>query len=517
MEQNTVKKRKHGVAYYEILEVTFYKILSCQFPNLIITNNYWLNVDGYLKCYDVNIPSHNLLIEFNNVYWHAQDKINNFTSQQINNMANDMLKNRLALNAGKSIIRIKTSIENKQKLKNASTIKDLIDISYYAQIDGDIKKDGMFQFKTTKQSLITRSRLIRLNDETLQGPGKKYTETILKPVLITFFQEYVRTYGWWRHPTKDTIVSVISKLRERKVDLTHNDISSLTRIGNDYLKSIFTSYWNVNKGPAKLWFNTRRFGKVIDYRLGLNNSKDYTYILDDGTKWTGNETFDISPFNLVRGFVVQRASVSWFKPTVAYHIYTKYCDNILKPIVWDPSMGFGARMLAFVAACQNGKYIGTDPAKETFENLTQLKNEIHQANMFDGDIILHNMGSETLKLDNNVGDLVFTSPPYFDTEQYFDEPGQCWRDHNTLEVWVKNYLLPTFLTAHSFLKQNGIMVINISHKHKETIISTALNAGFILQEELRLMIGRDHFSKKNEKSINISKQKFEPILIFIKT
>lgn len=401
---------------------------------------------------------------------------------------------------------------NKQSQEQSITSGLDPDIKYALDnIDLDIK-DNSYRFLSTKQPLIARNQMIKINDKSLGGPGKEYTANILKPKLIKFFQAYVKKHGWWQHETKDTLEKVIKGLRKLEFDFEAEYISSLTRNGNDYLKSIFQSYWTVENGPAKLWFDENKLDKVLSYRLGLNNSMDYTYELEDGSLWTGRETFDISPHTLVRGFVVQRMAVSWFKPSAANYIYRYFLDDVDKPVVWDPSMGFGARMLGFVAACENGRYIGTDPATETYRDLLTLKNNIDHCDMFTGDIEPHKIGSEVIKLEEGVGDLVFTSPPYFSLERYYNEPGQCWKDYPELELWIEKYLIPTFQNAFKFLKQEKHMVINVNKDYFDIVMNAALAAGFEYKETLKLKTGRDHFSKK----AGIRKMNFEPILVFEK-
>ena len=423
-----------------------------------------------------------------------------FTTENQPTFTPEQIKNRgLAIAEGHRKKNMKNNISKK--------VQQILDDAF------EKMSDPTYMFPHNRHPLIRRNDLITINDPTLGGPGKEFTREKLKPALIKFFQEYVRTYGFFQHETKDTLKSVITKLHIKDIDTTSEWLSSLTRDGNDYLKSIFSSFWNVDKGPAKLWFNDHKLGKVLDYRLGLNNSQDYTYELDDGTQWTGRETFDITPYNIIRGFIVQRAAVSWFKPSVAYHIYKRFCDDIINPTVWDPSMGFGARLTGFVAACPSGKYIGTDPASETFLDLKVLEQEIINSKVFDGEMELHKTGSELIELEENTGDLIFTSPPYFDLERYYDEPGQCWRDHNTLELWIKHYLIPTFENAYRFLKQDKKMVINVSKKYEEIILDAAQEVGFSYEETLKLKTGRDHFSKK----AGHHKTNFEPILEFKKT
>ena len=503
MRRDTKRKSEQEIIMFNLIKGMLSKI------NVAIKEDFWINTKDYIRCYDAFIPQWNLLVELDGSYWHGLDRKENFTADQVHNMTNDMYKNELAISENKGLVRINM---DKVSIERIECVEDLIKVSYYAHVDGSTIKNDSFKFHTTKQPLITRNEMIKINDESLGGPGKEYTEDILKPKLIKFFQEYVRQNGWWEYRTKDTLEKVITELRGAELDFDQGFISSLTRTGNDYLKSIFSSYWNVDGGPAKEWFNDKKMDKVISYRLGLNNSKDYTYTLDDGNEWTGRETFNISPHTLVRGYIVQRNAVSWFKPSAAYHIYRRFLGGVDNPVVWDPSMGFGARMLGFAAAHKDGVYIGTDPATETFRDLLALKDKLDECAMFDGAISPFKIGSEIIELEASSGDLVFTSPPYFSVERYYNEPGQCWRDYPELDLWIEKYLIPTFKNAYDFLKADRYMVINVSKDYFDIVMNSALSVGFTYSETLKLKTGRDHFSKKN----GISKMNFEPILIFRK-
>jgi hypothetical protein len=72
-------------------------------------------------------------------------------------------------------------------------------------------------------------------------------------------------------------------------------------------------------------------------------------------------------------------------------------------------------------------------------------------------------------------DLVFTSPPYFDTEKYFEEPGQCWRDYPVWEQWKGSYLRPTVARAKDYLRPGGKLVLNV--KHEACVWEEAIGAG----------------------------------------
>ena len=466
-------------------------------------DDYWVKLENRNKCFDVYIPRYNLLIELDGNYWHGRDRKVNFTKDQIVSMSNDLFKNRV-VSLGYNLCRI--SLEDNRFDSVLTNVEDLYNISYYVDcLNSSQNKDGMYKFKNNKQAMIEKEHLIKLNKK-----DKQYVEEMYLKSLTKYFQQYVRNYGWFYPEKLDNLDDVIKKLKIRKVE--KGKITSNGQIGNAYLKSNFKSFWNVEKGPIKSWDNKKIMEKVIKYRLGLNNSKSYTYKLSDGSNVVANETFDISPHNIVRGFIVQRRGVSWFKPVVAYEIYKMILDDIETPVVWDPSMGFGARMLGFSAAYEKGIYFGTDPAKQTFDDLSTLKEYIDSSLLFDGLIEIKNIGSEFAVLPENAGDLVFTSPPYYDTEKYFNESGQCWKDYTTLDAWTKEYLYPTFKNAMAFLKTGGKLCINISEKYAEAIKDAAINVGFTLINEYDLNLKPDHFSRKKS---NLEVRK-EPIYIFVK-
>ena len=123
-------------------------------------------------------------------------------------------------------------------------------------------------------------------------------------------------------------------------------------------------------------------------------------------------------------------------------------------------------------------------------------------------------GSEFFVPKPNTLDFVFTSPPYFDMEKYIDEPGQCWRDYQSLDLWTKNYLIPTFKNAYIGLKTGNFMVININEQFADECIIAAMTANFTERKDLQLKLPlkRDHFSRKVGSTVTRS----EPILIFQK-
>ena len=199
-----------------------------------------------------------------------------------------------------------------------------------------------------------------------------------------------------------------------------------------------------------------------------------------------------------------KQSVSNFRPTVAKYIYNNFGN---KGVVWDMSSGWGGRLLGFLASdCK--KYIGTEPSTKSFNGLCELKDTYDYV---DKEIELHCDGSELFIPEKNSVDLCFTSPPYFDTEQYSQENTQSFKAYPTKELWIDKFLKQTIKNCKIALKKDGYMIINISNtKNSDWIeqetIKLAKIEGFSLIETYYLVLS----------SIAGKGKKREPIFIFKK-
>ena len=469
--------------------------------------SHWHNGE-LVKCFDVKIG--NVLIEFDGIYWHGLDRDADFTYAQLCNVINDIKKNNLARQMGCELLRIRSSDE----WSKCMSVNDLRDIAYHHQTaDGSVIRQGTFTFDDDLRPIITREQLIRINEPQFGGRGRQWTQDTLLPLVLELFHEHANFHGWFYPHAVDIEESLNEIIRSVTLDRLScdHDISSKNGAGTGWLKSRFKSYWHVDGGPVESFWDTRRFSKVLQYRLGLNNSKPYDYTLSDGTKISCHETFDINVKNVRFGLIVQRNAVSFFKPHAAAVIWRRALGDVKDPVVWDPSGGFGARMLGFAAMYPHGYYSCTEPANMTHADLTAAGKElISVLPQLRIDVI--KCGSEQYVPTADSVDCVFTSPPYFSKEKYFDEPGQCWRDHSNAKAWYDNYLIPTCKNAFHALKPGASMIINIDEENKQLIIDAALTCGFALRETWRLGIGSDHFRRKR----GISSEKFEPILVFAK-
>jgi tRNA G10 N-methylase Trm11 len=185
---------------------------------------------------------------------------------------------------------------------------------------------------------------------------------------------------------------------------------------------------------------------------------------------------------------------------VARWVYETYCRSGGK--VWDPCSGYGGRLLGAFAA--GVRYVATDVEPETVEGNRRLAERLGFT-----DAEIHECPAE--RFDPGTVDLVFTSPPYFDREQYSDRDGQSWVSHGSdFDAWVEGFLRPVIATAY---QRSPVLVLNVAdiRKNRKSVplvdrtIQTAVAEGYSLKERVWMPLAR--LNRTPEKAR-------EPLLVF---
>lgn len=471
--------------------------------------NHWIEHEGLCKIYDIFIPEHNLLIDIDDSKALGLDAKAGLSCEQLKLITHSLKKIEFAQSAKHDLIKFRDDTD----VSNVLSFDDLMQRAYHIQgFSGYVLVDGSFKFEHDRQQLIRRDDLIRLNST---EEGRIWNENVLLPTLVDFFKTYVECKGFFYPLSRESLRESVDTVRKKSLMTSIVDCSLKVtgQHGMSYLKSNFKSFWHVSDGPVEQSSNKKSLERVIAYRLGLNNSKDYTYVMDTGETVTCRETFDVCPRTIRQGFVVQRRAVSFFRPMTASVLYRHFLGDVEHPVVWDPSCGFGARLLGFVSMYPDGTYYGNEPASMTMSDLETMKSELRVL-LPNAKIELNRNGSEIDDgfLPNEGVDLVFTSPPFFSKERYFDEPGQCWKDYPKLELWTDNYVIPTLQKAYDCLKTGGTLAINIDNGNSGIFIDSAIKVGFKHETEISLIFSRDHFNR----AVGSSSGRSEPVLIFRK-
>lgn len=165
-----------------------------------------------------------------------------------------------------------------------------------------------------------------------------------------------------------------------------------------------------------------------------------------------------------------------FNPAIAKWIYTNFCPR--DGYILDPSSGWGGRALGAITS-PNTHYLGIDPHVAAIEanrqmirdilgfpsNRTQEGTDFGEVNStVDFKIACAEAPDGIPSLPGDHYDCIFTSPPYFDVEQYDDDPNQSYLKHGAdgYTGWVKGFLEPLIRECSRVLKPGGWCLFNVS-------------------------------------------------------
>ena len=250
-----------------------------------------------------------------------------------------------------------------------------------------------------------------------------------------------------------------------------------------------------------------------------------------------------------------------FPALTAKWIYENYTDHIKQdePLhIYDSSSGWGGRIIGAMSSRKKTHYVGTDPNPDNFldnegisryeyvadfynkncidnhsDKLTSFFDVETQSNTYE----LFQDGSELIsnnpKFQKYKGkvDISFTSPPYFNREQYSQDEKQSFKAYSEYEDWRDNFLKPTLKTIYEYLNKDRYILWNIAdikigestyYPLEQDSIDILNQLGCEYKGKLKMlmtrMVGLDPSKSgiKNAVKHNGKSYKFEPIFVFHK-
>jgi hypothetical protein len=337
------------------------------------------------------------------------------------------------------------------------------------------------------------------------------------PAAFTAFKQAVfdhyRATGYPQYVLTDAQKTKVLRRLAKGGYVMKNDVVTQNMYGLNLAWSYHPHYINVEcngmRTVAATWNDDDLLKKVIDKRI-----KYGAWITDSGMR------------KAVRSFTGTQA-VSNFRPTAAAAIYDRWLPAE-GGVTWDMSMGWGGRLLGAVACSKVKKYIGCDPATETFAGLTAMDADIKRLlpeRQLETQLLM--VGSETKEMHDALPqggvDLCFTSPPYFDCEKYTYEKTQSWvkyqRDNQkeTRDAWLTEFMGATLDNCDYALKSGGILAINIADVNsyggmEADFLHFAQWKGWEFIGESKLSLSR----MMGTRNKHTGTHKFEPIFVFRK-
>jgi hypothetical protein len=298
---------------------------------------------------------------------------------------------------------------------------------------------------------FTEDEWSRLNDEHDRDDIIKWMLKIIRKNDIPFPQtEY----------TEDEIRDSFKKLQDYDMNklMKKDEYSFKFDIDKKWDKSMGVLWGASNVGNVssnyfheKVRFNVNRLGRL---RPNYVWSKDDQLFGTMKSLWSFKfKSIGIKEMKSM--FRLGMYQAGQFKVVTAKAIYDYFqAENIA-----DMSMGWGDRLAGFNASKYGKYYYGTDPNTLNYNNY-HTQHDFYNTGK---EIDIHCEPSEDLtKPPKHEIDLSFTSPPYFNREQYVDEDTQSFARYRTIESWLNDYMFKTIKQQWKYIKSGGIFAINIA-------------------------------------------------------
>ena len=357
-------------------------------------------------------------------------------------------------------------------------------------------------------------------------------------------------YDWFTDEYKDKFHKVIRRILKR--DSMYNWSKCVLK-GEELPEHFFIVQHKKNSSVEDIYktFTIEEINKLDEkYKTNLPSELD-----DDNYKFLVHK-FELGQKLFPAGIQAFRLGLGQpavnFPPLTARWIYENYTNHIPKEQtlnIYDPSSGWGGRILGAMSSHRKIHYIGTDPNTDNFIDELGITRYEYVADFFNNECLETNSfweeekntyhvfqeGSEHIGNHKDFQqykgklDLVFTSPPYFDREQYSNDETQSFKSYPEYDDWRDNFLKPTLENAFHSLRNDRYLLWNIAdikigkdkfHPLEQDSIDILTNLGMEYQGKLKMlmtsMVGVDQSNVKNSVVIEKKALKYEPIFVFYK-
>ena len=357
-------------------------------------------------------------------------------------------------------------------------------------------------------------------------------------------------YDWFTDEYKDKFHKVIRRILKR--DSMYNWSKCVLK-GEELPEHFFIVQHKKNSSVEDIYktLTVEEINKLDEkYKTNLPSELD-----DDNFKFLVHK-FELGQKLFPAGIQAFRLGLGQpavnFPPLTARWIYENYTNHIPKEQtlnIYDPSSGWGGRILGAMSSHRKIHYIGTDPNTDNFIDELGITRYEYVADFFNNECLETNSfweeekntyhvfqeGSEHIGNHKDFQqykgklDLVFTSPPYFDREQYSNDETQSFKSYPEYDDWRDNFLKPTLENAFHSLRNDRYLLWNIAdikigkdkfHPLEQDSIDILTNLGMEYQGKLKMlmtsMVGVDQSNVKNSVVIEKKALKYEPIFVFYK-
>lgn len=310
--------------------------------------------------------------------------------------------------------------------------------------------------------------------------------------LVEFVFNHYREQGMFPHSkeSNNTLIKEFKILQNINTEEIKDYINNQTSIAGTLItkhfctKKFYNSNYLNSKSCVDAFNNDDLLLKAIKNRMGYNLEKKihpYVYTMSDKTLIRG----------LISGGFAQ--NVSNFKPKIAKNIYNQFCPP--NGTVLDYSAGWGGRLLG--AMSLNLTYHGIDPSTSSELNEMSSFFNYDKATIING----CSENSTLFKQLNTTYDLIFSSPPYFNLEQYSNDDSQSYIKYSGYSDWLKLYWDKTVQNCVSVMKPKGKFLLCTSSNLGNDMLSISKQY-LKLEKIIAIHSHSNHFSKSKNTKVN---------------
>ena len=246
--------------------------------------------------------------------------------------------------------------------------------------------------------------------------------------------------------------------------------SSLNKIPKKIPTTLLQKYKNKYFIIIDDWLRHYELNKLTDYFTEIvrvkcnfkNNISAFDY-------WNINKSKIKNESNNIYGNIniLSLQEIIYKHITLCNNFKISICLSILKYFnvkKWlDISAGWGDRLIAAILYGVD-EYYSTDPNIELHPCYNKIINKLDGKNN-DKFVIKHD-GFEKLTPKKNYYDIVFSSPPFFDTEIYSKSKNDSLINYNNEDEWINNFFIPSLIIASDSLIINGRIVLYMGGSNK---------------------------------------------------
>ena len=161
----------------------------------------------------------------------------------------------------------------------------------------------------------------------------------------------------------------------------------------------------------------------------------------------------------------KKLSIFNLRETIYFN--TKLCNNfrisVCLPVLkhfkvesWlDISAGWGDRLMSALLYGVK-RYVASDPNKDLHPHYDKM---IKMFKKKDTNYYIYEGGFENIDLDNELFDIVFSSPPFFTLEKYSTYNDNSITKYSDKSGWCKHFLLPSLVKCYNHVKLNGHILL----------------------------------------------------------